>query len=399
MELKLYYAILRRWLWLILLCTLLAAAGAYLFSSQQARVYQARSTVLLDNSKAASDGQAYSDILAGERLARTYAEMFNGRQALNIGLDQLGYKPDILDVSVSPQRDTTLLSVIVESSNPEAAAFLANTLPDVVAEQQRTRQAARYATTKASLTEELNSLASDIGAEREAIARLSATAGEDDAEVSRRNAGLGLQQTTYETLLQNLAAIRLAEAQELDVLSLVEPAAVPTVPIRPRVPLNTLLAALVGAMIGLGTGFLIEYLDDTVKASSDFAHLFGMGPLAFIGRIEEEGERVLVSALDNRAPMAEAYRMLRTNIRFAAVDGPLKTLLVTSPGPGEGKSTTSANLAVVLAQAGHHTILVDADLRRPTQHRIFNVSNQKGLTTALVERSTTGKRVLASLGD
>lgn len=389
MELRMYFAILRRWFWLLSLCSVLAAVGAYLASIQQTPVYSAEAMVLLDNSKAASDSQAYSDILAGERLARTYSELMAGDEAREVVLTELGYEPEILEVVVNPQRDTTLLSAVVESNDPKAAAFIANMLPQVVGEQQRLRQTTRYATAKASLSSELDSLGSEIEDLRERVAELSAVPSANESTISRLNASLSLQEASYETLLQNFAAIRLAEAQELDVLSLVEPADVPEEPIRPRVLLNTLLAAVIGALVGMGVGFIVEYLDDTVKLTTDIAGIFGTGILALIGRIEQEGQRVLVTTMEKRSPIAEAYRMLRTNIRFAGVDEPLRTLMLTSPGPGEGKSTTTANLAVVLAQAGHHTILVDADLRRPVQHHIFNVSNRHGLTTSLVERNTS----------
>lgn len=384
MELKMYLAVLRKWLWLSVVCSVLAALVAYIVSSQQTRVYLAEATVLLDNSKASAEGQAYSDILAGERLARTYSELIAGQEALHVAISMLGYEPDILTVSADPQRDTTLLIVQVESNDPEAAAFTANTLPGIVGEQQRLRQAARYSETKASLTAELEALASDIEDLREQVATL--ISAQDEGGASRLSASLSLQETSYEALLQNLAAIRLAEAQELDVLSLVEPAEVPDEPIRPRLLLNTLLATAIGALVGLGIGFLIEYLDDTVKVGTDLVNLFDLGTLALIGRLEQKGERVLITDLEKRSPVIEAYRMLRTNIRFAAVDKQLRTLVLTSPGPGEGKSTTTANLAVVLAQAGHQTILVDADLRRPVQHHIFKISNRTGLTSALVER-------------
>ena len=93
----------------------------------------------------------------------------------------------------------------------------------------------------------------------------------------------------------------------------------------------------------------------------------------------------LITLTDPRSPAAEAYRALRTNLTFAALDKPIESLVVTSAAPGEGKSTTLANLAVTMAQGEHRTILVDADLRHPSLHEIFGVSNERGLTTMFVE--------------
>ena len=97
----------------------------------------------------------------------------------------------------------------------------------------------------------------------------------------------------------------------------------------------------------------------------------------------------LVSQFDPKSPVAEAYRVLRTNLNFAALDRPFQTLLVTSPGPEEGKSTTIANLAVVLAQSGVPTLLVDCDLRKPMVHKIFQLDNGRGLTNLLVDREAS----------
>ncbi len=95
----------------------------------------------------------------------------------------------------------------------------------------------------------------------------------------------------------------------------------------------------------------------------------------------------LITISDPRSPISEAYRTLRTNLDFAGLDRALKTLVVTSAGVGEGKSTTLANLAVVSAQAGRRVILVDADLRRPTLHEIFGLDNRVGLTTAMMDEA------------
>jgi capsular exopolysaccharide synthesis family protein len=93
----------------------------------------------------------------------------------------------------------------------------------------------------------------------------------------------------------------------------------------------------------------------------------------------------LITVADPRSPVSEAYRTLRTNLDFSSLDKPIKTMLVTSAGPGEGKSTVLANLAVTTAQAGRRVILVDCDLRRPTLHNIFNLKNDVGLTTMVVD--------------
>ena len=106
----------------------------------------------------------------------------------------------------------------------------------------------------------------------------------------------------------------------------------------------------------------------------------------------------LVTLTDPRSAASEAYRTLRTNIMFAGVEKPVKTLLVTSPVPDEGKSTTLANLAVTLAQSGHKTILVDADLRRPSQHTLWGVPNDRGLTSVMLDNTLIANPPLQETG-
>ena len=115
----------------------------------------------------------------------------------------------------------------------------------------------------------------------------------------------------------------------------------------------------------------------------------------------EESPR-LITLTDPRSPASEAYRTLRTNLIFAGLDEPVETLVVTSAAPDEGKSTTLANLAVTMAQGGRKTILVDCDLRRPAQHEIWNVPNEKGLTTVMLSEAKTRKypfQTIDAVGD
>ena len=106
----------------------------------------------------------------------------------------------------------------------------------------------------------------------------------------------------------------------------------------------------------------------------------------------------LITLTDPRSPAAEAYRTLRTNLTFAALDKPIETLLVTSPAPGEDKSTVLANLAVTMAQGEQSVILVDADLRRPSLHEIFGAANERGLTTMVVEETALDDPPLVDTG-
>jgi capsular exopolysaccharide synthesis family protein len=152
----------------------------------------------------------------------------------------------------------------------------------------------------------------------------------------------------------------------------------PSFPSRPRVGLNLMLGALVGLVVGLGLAFFIEYLDTSVKTMEDVEDLLGVPVLAIIPK----NVRLLHKELGD-TPDAEAYRILRTNIEFNRKSPGANTISLVSGGPGEGKSTTLANLAFICAQGGYSTLIVDADLRRPVQHELFDVANTIGLTNYL----------------
>lgn len=104
-------------------------------------------------------------------------------------------------------------------------------------------------------------------------------------------------------------------------------------------------------------------------------------------------KRHLIAAIDPRSPVSESYRSLRTNVDFSAVDGKMQVIMVTSAGPGEGKSTTIGNLAITYAQAERRVLLIDADMRKPTEHHTFDVSNRLGLSSVLSQQSGVGEAI------
>lgn len=171
---------------------------------------------------------------------------------------------------------------------------------------------------------------------------------------------------------------------------LLETPAESAVQIAPKVPLIIGLTAFAAIAVGLGLVLLFEYLDDTIKSKEDFDRYVGLPFLGFIPRIEsKDAERPDVAAdAKTGSAIAEAFRAVRTSILFSRSGKPVRTILVTSAGPGEGKTTVAANLAITLAKHKAPVLLIDADLRRPRVAKALGVENKVGLTNYLVGDAT-----------
>lgn len=382
MELREYVGLLRKWLWLIILCTVAAGASAYIVSRNMTPIYEASSTLRVNQASSPTTANAYADVLTSERLARTYASLLTSRPVIEETAQRLGADVKSVEkaITVTPVRDTLLLEITVEGPNPELITQVANVLPQVFIDRDHQQQLGQVTQYRDTLQREIDATLADLTRATDELARAT-----DDAQKARLEASVAQHRTTYSTLLANAQQAKLAEAQASNNLVVSEPAIVPETPVRPRTLTNALLAAVIGALLAVGAAFLIEYLDDTIKTADDIERVTGLSTLGAIARLKEaDGSRQLIAWLQTRAPESEAYRTLRTNIQFSSVDKPVKTLLVTSSSPGEGKSTTTANLAVVLAQTGQKVIVVDTDLRRPVLHKVFDVPNNTGLTAALL---------------
>jgi capsular exopolysaccharide synthesis family protein len=167
-------------------------------------------------------------------------------------------------------------------------------------------------------------------------------------------------------------------------LSIIKPAAAPTIPSAPNTRLNLVLGLLAGTAVGCGMSILRSALDNRIRGEADLRRITNTPLLGGIAFDPGAARSPLLSQLGAQSPRAEAYRQLRTNLQFANVTGHARTVLVTSSLPGEGKSTTAANLAMSLAQAGNSVCLIDADLRRPMIAEYLGLGRDAGLTTALV---------------
>jgi capsular exopolysaccharide synthesis family protein len=389
MELGRYIRLLLRWFWLIPLIALIAGAAAYVVNLRAIPIYESSTTLLINQTSSDSTTIDFNSLRTSEGLARTYVTLLYKRPILEqvIANLKLDIDPKRLEqkVSVSTVRDTQLIVLTVEDPNPQLAAKIANEIVHVFGQYMRDLQASRYATTQENLQQELLKDQADIDNTQAKIDVINPSGGAE--LIGTRNqlrVLLDQQRASYAMLLKNYEQVRVSAARTIDNLSVVEPAEPEMVPVRPKRLLNAFLAVLVGAMAGFGMVFLLGYLDSSVKSSADVENLIGAVTLASIARVRGPTGLGLVTIKDARSAIAETYRMLRVNIDFSAIDRPIQTLVVTSSVSAEGKSTTSANLAVILARSGRRVILVDADLRKPTLHTFFDQTNERGLTMALI---------------
>lgn len=407
MQIKSYFSLLRHWLWFMIVGAVVAGVTAFFINSRQTPIYRASASYLIDNAPTGRDSD-YANILTEQRLTLTYLELIKKRPvylevaqrlnpdqtdeaALNQVADQL-----VRSVSVAAPLDTQIIVVSVEHPDPNQAARIANLIGEVFSQQNQDRQSSRFAEAIQTWESQLGPLLANVTDLQAQVRELGTPkTSEDQNKLSALQLALNEAQLRYTDAFQNLQALRVEQARSISNIVPVEPARVPTAPIYPRVVSNTLLAAFVGLALSLTIIFLIEYLDDTVKTPDEVFSRTNLSTLAAITFIKgaNPAER-LVTYRTPRSPISEAYRVMRTNLSFSTIDNKLESLVVTSSSPGEGKSTTSSNLAVTMAQTGKQVIIIDADLRRPTLHKAFQVSNNQGLTTALLDSHTPINRHL-----
>lgn len=387
MDLREYVSLLWRWLWLIILGTVIAGAAAFLVSQNQAPVYRSSSILLVNEGTA--DSNEYRSLLVGEQLAQSYVKRLTNYEVLSQSLRNLGLTMDPADLQKTLQvalvDETQLISLSVSHADPHIASDLANEIPKVFAARNVAQQQERFASSKASLETELANLQAELQLAEAALDEARQKRPTNSAAIDLANNNVLRLRETHSRLLESYETVRLAEASSMNTISIDEQARPSTSPISPRILNNTLLAAVVGGMLALGIAFLIEYMDDTIKNPHDIEQGVGLTPLGSVGYMSiNQSSDALVVAIDPRSPTSEAFRHIRTNIQYLSVDKPLQTMLITSANMGEGKSTVASNLATALAQSGKRVILVDADMRRPNLHKLLEVDGSKGLANLII---------------
>jgi len=188
----------------------------------------------------------------------------------------------------------------------------------------------------------------------------------------------------YDALVKKMKERDITERNQSVNVWIIEKAELPEVPAKPNKKRNILLGIILGLFGGIGLAFFFEYLDNTVKTPEDVEEKFNIPVISTIDLIKDKKQTVVQNVMgDASSLIAESFKGMRTAVLLSSADNPPKILLVSSFTPGEGKSSISAGLAMSLAHAGKKVLLIDADMRRPVQHKNFNFKNTSGLSSFL----------------
>jgi len=214
-----------------------------------------------------------------------------------------------------------------------------------------------------------------------------------EAEQSRLTATVGTMQRTFDNLQSEFQLARIAESVDGGRVQAIDEATLPTFAVSPNRKRAITYSAFVGLLLGVALAFGLDRLDDSVKSPDELRDQLELPLLGLIPaiRAERRSRRAadatvsrLITHADPRSPVAEAYRSMRTNLAFARAQQSPQAIVVASPGPADGKSTTVANLAITFAQQGQRTLLIDADLRRAVLDKAFNVARSPGLSEVII---------------
>jgi capsular exopolysaccharide synthesis family protein len=383
LDLRDYIAVLRRRKWTIVLTIVGVVAAAMTVTLLQTPEYESSTKLVVTATGAASDESILQELILGERELETQREIVTSVPVAQRAMERLEVSTDpnaLLErIRVDAVRDTNILDIRATALEPEDAAALSQAFADSYLEFRREQAMERALSAASDLEGRMATIRErleEIAAERE------------DTDDPEEESALDQEQDALLTQLGQLsaqfAALRSEERMTAGGGEVIRPAEVPAGPSSPQPMRNLALALVLGGMLGVGFAFLRDFLDDAIRSDEEAVRATGRPVLGHIPAWSGNGrgDRA-VTLMEPASPAAEAFRTLRTNLRFLAVEQPIRSLIVTSAQAGEGKTTVAANLAVAAARSGSRVMLIGADMRKPTIHRLFGISAGRGLSDIL----------------
>jgi non-specific protein-tyrosine kinase len=380
-DLREYIATLKARRWTILLMTVLVTGLAIGFSVMQTPQYTATARVLVEIPLLETGMPQLVNLETERQLVDSQAVAALASEELGVGNDV----ETLLDgLTITSPPEAEVLEIAYTSDDPAFARDAANAFADAYIAFKRNRQTTSLTAEQEAIEERIDNAEAQLAQITEDLEV--AEAGTNDALLVTLENNRTSLIARIGVLQQQLDDLQSSRPDRVAVGEVIEIAALPTNPSSPKYVSNTLLALFLGLALGIGLAFLRERLDDRFRGRSDVEKLTGAPVLATVPRFRPEKKSdtpTLVAANRPKGTTSEAYRSLRTNLLFITGTENAKTILVTSAQAGEGKTVTAANLAIVLAQAGHRVILVSGDLRRPTLEKQFGIDREPGLSSWL----------------
>ena len=406
-DLRSYLAVIARRRWLVILTALLFVGAAIAISLIPEPKYRVRAQVLTTgvndpvsmifgaNNAGDLDRQATNQVafLNSSTMRFAVGDAYNGSLPTS----------KIYDVAISAADSdnenitSSVVNLSLVSSDPEAAATLVNVYANTYVAVRQADDAEKLTNTRAQLQARLTQIDAEIDDIRSELTDIDAqiAAAADQVEVLRLQQTRANLERDLQPQLEPLAAqasdlrarlgnlntgIELSTGGGAEVLS---SAGAPDAPVSPNVPLNIAIGLVFGLFLGSALAFIRDYFDDSVKSKEMVDQVTGVSTLGLIPKIGASSTE-LVTVGHPSSPAAEAFRSLRTSVKFLGIERQVRVVQVTSPSTGEGKTLVAVNLAVAFAQSGDRVVIVGGDLRRPRMEEILDVPLTPGLTAVLI---------------
>lgn len=420
MELLQYWKIIQKNALLIGAILVLGLGLMTAYTITRPLVYESSATVLLNSP--VSDPSPYFQNQMASSLADTYTARMQTRAFADEVVKELpsaSVSQVLGSIRTYLKPNTFFFTIVASADTAEQAQKLASAVVKVflssdsmqgVGPQQGVDSVKQEL--RGRFNSILESLRGQITAYQQKITTIEAlppTKEQDDQLLQLRSQLVTLQQTEAQTLG---SVVQLGDgAAKANAIIIDQP--LPGRQLERKLLSNLILAGILATVLGVGLAFLLNYIDYTIHSAEQLEEIQGLTPLAVIGAIDTSSKRTytygrfakqkagesedskikpltnqLITRDNARSPASESFRVLRTNIQFSSIEKPIQSLVVTSAQPGEGKSFTASNLAVVMAQAGKRVILVDTDLRKPSQHKVFQLPNISGFSNLISDRTT-----------
>jgi non-specific protein-tyrosine kinase len=423
-----YLSVLRRRKWSILIVTLLAVLGALLYGRQQTPIYESNARV---NAAVVLQTQTTNQAPNME-TELAFVTSDDVTKCAYLMLQDTGFRadpsqsPDLntlcstdalsavelagpvralqKNVTVTTAPPSTVMTITYASPSTRGAQVGSQAFANAYMHQRTVQASVQLDALRKplldqqdELSKKISGLDDKIAKKQDAIGKASAN-GDPTLQLTLELNDLTTQRDSAQRRLDDIdSSLRQLDPSKLTPPQLLLPAGLPVDPVSPDMVLIGAFGLLAGLALGVALAFLRERLDDSLRGRLDLEANLNAPVLAVIPRVpgwRNKHDARLVTREQPKSAVAEAYRTLRTGISFLSAQRGLKVLMITSPAAGEGKTTTAANLALVLADAGKRVVLVSADLRKPRIHRFFGMPNDVGLSSVLAEEVQPWEAIL-----